>query len=95
MRLEKRDQIIIKKTILDMFEDAKISLFGSRVDDSKKGGDIDLLVETRKDVAFQDEIKLLSQFETNGIFRKVDLVIDAPNKRNQEFIKSITKRIVL
>lgn len=44
MRLSEFEQKIIKETILALDQNAKIILFGSRVDDAARGGDIDLLV---------------------------------------------------
>ncbi len=47
MRLNERSKDIIVNTICNNFSEVfKIILFGSRADDGKKGGDIDLLVET-------------------------------------------------
>jgi len=46
MRLTPTVQHTIKTTAAEIFgAEAKISLFGSRTDDTRKGGDIDLLVE--------------------------------------------------
>jgi predicted nucleotidyltransferase len=42
MRLSEDEITSIKKAFLEAFEDGKIYLFGSRVDDTKRGGDIDL-----------------------------------------------------
>jgi len=42
MRLEQYEIDGIKKAFKESFGDGKIYLFGSRVDDSKRGGDIDL-----------------------------------------------------
>lgn len=40
---------VIQQNVKTVFGDAaKVYLFGSRVDDSKKGGDIDLYVVARK-----------------------------------------------
>lgn len=53
MRLNEFEIESIKKAFLETFEDGKIYLFGSRVDDTKRGGDIDLyLTPTKK---FDDE----------------------------------------
>ena len=47
MRLTKQQVESIKNIAKQVFGDkASVLLFGSRVDDSKKGGDIDLCIET-------------------------------------------------
>ncbi len=44
----KPQQSTIRTAVAETFgEDANIWLFGSRVDDNKRGGDIDLLIETK------------------------------------------------
>lgn len=46
MRLSAETREIIRKTTQEIFgEAARVRLFGSRIDDSQRGGDIDLLVE--------------------------------------------------
>lgn len=96
MRLNKKDIEIIKRTILDYLSDAKIYLFGSRVDDSKKGGDIDLIIETKYSIELRDELKLLCDLELNGIERKIDLLIVTPLKKHTKMLESIKdKRIAL
>jgi len=44
MRLSKEYQNIIKEKFKEFFNDGDIYLFGSRVDDTKRGGDIDLYI---------------------------------------------------
>ena len=44
MRLNKDEISVIRETILALDRQAQIYLFGSRADDSKRGGDIDLLI---------------------------------------------------
>ena len=61
--------------------DAAVWLFGSRVDDGKKGGDIDLLVRPSANAAeqpFAKKIKKLSLLERQLGERKIDLVIEQP-----------------
>ena len=62
-------------------------LFGSRVDDAKKGGDIDLLVcpqsHTASDAAageqgFMQKIKILTLLERHLGERKIDIVVEQP-----------------
>ena len=49
MRLNKNQQHTIRKTVREVFgPDSSVYVFGSRVDDSARGGDIDLLVRLEK-----------------------------------------------
>ena len=47
MRLSKYYVDSIKNVFNDVFCEGAIYLFGSRVDDTKKGGDIDLYIEVK------------------------------------------------
>lgn len=81
--------------LLSKILDAKIFLFGSRVDDSKKGGDIDLFVKTQQNITLRDELTLLSQLELNGISRKIDLIIQTPSKNHNIFFQTIKKKAIV
>ena len=58
--------------------------FGSRVDDEKRGGDIDLFVKTKKYFSLKGKLTILTQLERKGITRKVDLLIQNPSTKDQE-----------
>jgi predicted nucleotidyltransferase len=63
-------------------KDACVWLFGSRVNDNKKGGDIDLLVQPGpddNDQLFTRKIRFLTQLERQLGERKIDVVIETPN----------------
>jgi len=47
MRLTQNEVTLLKEKLASLSKEAKLYLFGSRVDDSKKGGDIDLLVVSK------------------------------------------------
>jgi len=48
MRLTESEVEAIKSTVYALDAGAKIHLFGSRADDAKRGGDIDLLIISQK-----------------------------------------------
>lgn len=79
MRLTSVEIKIIQSTVKAIYKDARIWLFGSRVDDRKKGGDIDLFIETTSNTTLKDKLRFLVQLEKKGIFRKVDLIIKNPD----------------
>ena len=61
-------------------EDAKLWLFGSRVDDRKKGGDYDFLVETDlidADEIVERKIALLAELQGSAEFEdeRIDIVV--------------------
>jgi len=70
MRLEERE--IIKRVIKEKLGDVKIYLFGSRIDDKSKGGDIDIYID--KKLSSREKLDILVEFTLNGIERKVDLI---------------------
>ncbi len=61
MRLTVDEREFIKKAFIETFQDGKIYLFGSRVDDTKRGGDIDLYLCPNK--KFQNERELKKKFQ--------------------------------
>ena len=75
MRLEKKQIDCLKNKLYELSPEAKLYLFGSRVDDTKKGGDIDLLVISKK--LTKKEIRLLRiEFFKHFGEQKLDIVLD-------------------
>ncbi len=91
MRLSNKEITIIKEKISAIFGDAVIYLFGSRIDDSKKGGDIDLYIipQTYEDV-FKKKMKIKTLLE-DALYKPVDIVIAKNKKRliEQEALKGL------
>lgn len=61
----------------------KLYLFGSRVDDNKRGGDIDLLIDTTEKIDTKAEINFLRAIYKNITSRKIDLLIKTPYKQDK------------
>ncbi len=83
MRLTPDQQVAIRTATVEAFgAGAAVWLFGSRADDAKRGGDIDLLVRPAPDAAdqlFDRKIRMLTRLERLLGERKVDVVIESPN----------------
>jgi len=75
VRLSQHDTAIILSTIKNRIPDAEVFLFGSRADNNRKGGDIDIFLNTSNTVTVSEKMKLLVQLERKGIQRRVDLII--------------------
>lgn len=74
MRLSS-EQIEIIKDVIHRFDDkAEIYLFGSRIDDSKRGGDIDLLIFSEKISEKEKLLMRLFLYDKLGE-QKIDIVI--------------------
>lgn len=74
MRLAAKEQQAISGAIHVVDADALIYLFGSRVDDAAKGGDIDLLVLSKK-IDLMMKLEILAKLHQALGERKIDLVV--------------------
>jgi predicted nucleotidyltransferase len=93
MRLEKIEIDLLKKSLSSLASDAKLYLFGSRVDDDKRGGDIDLLVVSDKLSKRQLRTLRLEFFKHFGE-QKIDIVLDDGSFRSV-FNRIIFEKAVL
>jgi predicted nucleotidyltransferase len=74
MRLtEKQTQLIVQGVQRHLGPASRIWLFGSRVDDAKKGGDIDLFVETEAH-PLRNELRCKIELE-EALDMPVDLIV--------------------
>ncbi len=96
MRLTPQQQSAIRTTATETFgEEANVWLFGSRVDDNKRGGDIDLLIETNQsDVAaiVRAELAFLTKLQMKLGEQKIDVLVDYPTRHSRPPIFTIAKQ---
>jgi predicted nucleotidyltransferase len=85
MRLTAQQKATVKTTVAEIFgPDAQVRLFGSRVDDTKRGGDIDLLITTPEcdvQTLVRSEIALLTTLQDRMGEQKIDLLVDYPSRK--------------
>ena len=74
MRLHQTEIQAIKETILSLDENAEIYIFGSRTDQTLKGGDIDILVLSQS-LSFGDKLKIKQMIFEKMEEQKIDLII--------------------
>jgi predicted nucleotidyltransferase len=74
MRLHEAERQAILQSIRSADPDATVYLFGSRVDDSEKGGDIDLLVLSKK-INLMTKLTILAQLHQQLGAQKIDLAV--------------------
>ena len=77
MRLAEESKNAIIASVCQYFSQAeKIILFGSRVDDSKRGGDIDILVQTPVSaaLAFEEKLQTVAALQLKLGEQRVDLL---------------------
>jgi predicted nucleotidyltransferase len=75
MRLSPLEHRLIQDSITAIDPDAEIYLFGSRVDDQARGGDIDLLVLSSR-IDFMAKLDLLARLHRRLGDQKIDLMIE-------------------
>jgi len=76
MRISQAQAEMIRKLVKDKLGEAsEVWLFGSRVDDTQRGGDIDLYVEAPQVCDLSTKLSLMSEIQRSVGLRKVDLII--------------------
>jgi len=82
MRLSSREIKSIETAFTSTFGSGEIYLFGSRTNDTLKGGDIDLFIvpETHNDLA-EKKIDFLVKLKRSIGEQKIDVVIDRGENR--------------
>lgn len=91
MRLTESERDIIREEIKRLDPEARVFLFGSRTQIEAKGGDIDLLVES-KILDFQAKIQILADIKAKIGDQKIDLIITKSMQDDLDpFIKLIAK----
>jgi predicted nucleotidyltransferase len=94
MRINTFEKDTIVQAVCQAAPDAKIWLFGSRTDDSKKGGDIDIAILSDSTIDVKKEITIKQQIFDKIGEQKIDLIISTDGQ--QAFFKfAIAKGILL
>ena len=78
-------QSIVQETQKSFGEDARVWLFGSRADDSRRGGDVDLYVETNQSHPLMTELLCKLSIE-DRLDLHVDLVVNDHNGNKPIFL---------
>ena len=82
MRLNELEISAIKTSFYDIFNEGSVFLFGSRVDDSKKGGDIDLFLDPlNTEGLYSKKIKFLVKLKNKIGDQKIDIVFHEDDNR--------------
>jgi len=88
MRLTEHEIKMIKKAFNETFEVGQIYLFGSRVDNTKRGGDIDLYIDIPYQLNISEKLNKKSQFRLKLYDmigeQKIDVVISQDKNRSIE-----------
>jgi len=74
MRINQAERQIITRAIAAKDREASVYLFGSRVDDTKKGGDLDLLVLSGK-IDLWAKLDILATLHQQLGDQKIDLIV--------------------
>jgi predicted nucleotidyltransferase len=98
MRLSNKEIAAIKEVTRVVFGDnAVISLFGSRTDDKKKGGDIDLFIQCERQISreelYQLKIKFLVQLKKIIGDQKIDVLING-GQLSRSILETVQKEEV-
>jgi len=98
MRLSPQQSLLIKRQAETVFgAGAKVRLFGSRTDDTARGGDIDLLVETQEPIT--DPVRRAAQLSAKLVMslgeQRFDILVITPQTPLQPIHREAIEKGVL
>lgn len=82
MRISKEQIDFLKREILAIIPDAEIYLFGSRVDKEKKGGDIDIMILSKKKITWKEKSEIRWKFFERFGEQKIDIIVATFDEKN-------------
>jgi len=82
MRISKEIQNFFKQSVKFIDATANVYLFGSRTDDNKKGGDIDILILSDKKIDLDKILLLKINFYKQFGEQKLDIINFTYNENN-------------
>jgi predicted nucleotidyltransferase len=85
MRISEHEKTVIINAINAVDDEAQIWLFGSRTDDNKKGGDIDIAILSRK-IGVMEKIRIKRSICNKIGEQKIDLLVSSLGE--EAFFKS-------
>ena len=74
MRISTEQIELLKENILALLPNAAIYLFGSRADDNKKGGDVDIMVLSDRELLWKEKSLIKYKFFEKFGEQKIDIV---------------------
>ncbi len=96
MRLSAQQRFVIVQAFNNIFNlGDTLWLFGSRTDNSKKGGDIDLFIETNEiesSITLTRKLAFLRELQTKLGEQKIDVIIQQPNSDTSQLIFQEAKK---
>ncbi len=93
MRVSKQEIELILDYTHRVFEESRVYLFGSRMDDSKKGGDLDLyIVPKNRTALYRKKLRLRAMLQER-LHMPIDIVVARDESRRIE--KEAMRGIVL
>lgn len=97
MRLSETSREVIRQAVMEIFgPDARVQLFGSRVNDDARGGDIDLLITSDTPIAEaeQKSLRLVARLQLKLGDQPIDvLVLDPSTPRQPIHVQALRQAV--
>jgi predicted nucleotidyltransferase len=75
MRLQTKELTSIRRIVKRFFDDGQIYIFGSQLDTSKRGGDIDIFIISQHTENLQSKTAQIKFLLENTLLKPIDIVI--------------------